>query len=262
MTAEQTPAALRAAVEARLKPEARAWLAAALTEASTGHGGAAAGPGSTPAPGQGPPSQGAPVPDEMRESTAPGPGGARAAQAAGPAPTAGGAHVAPSAAPASWELRFTAARRACGAEAADAVRLLLLQAARADAATATRIYTRGDAAERRAVLHALPHLELGAEAVPLIEDALRTNDTRLVAAALGPYAAEHLDPHAWRQAVLKCLFTEVPVDEVASLADRARGDTELARMLTGYAAEREAAGRPVPEDLRRVLALTGPQSAD
>jgi hypothetical protein len=44
---------------------------------------------------------------------------------------------------------------------------------------------------------------------------------------------------------------------VADLDRRARGDGELARMLGDYAAERTAAGRPVPEDLHRVLALTG-----
>lgn len=98
----------------------------------------------------------------------------------------------------------------------------------------------------------------GPDALPLIEDALRTNDTRLVAAAVGPYAARHLDPHNWRHAVLKCLFTGVPVDEVAELPRRAHADAELARMLADYADERTAAGRPVPEDLHRVLTLTEP----
>ncbi|POX44884.1 EboA domain-containing protein, partial [Streptomyces sp. Ru72] len=99
------------------------------------------------------------------------------------------------------------------------------------------------------------------EGLPLVEDALRTNDTRLLAAAVGPYAARHLSPHLWRQAVLKCLFTGVGVDRVADLPGRARGDTELARMLGDYAAERSAAGRPVPDDLYRVLALTEPAPA-
>ncbi|MGW3017020.1 EboA domain-containing protein [Streptomyces longwoodensis] len=156
-----------------------------------------------------------------------------------------------------WELRLAEAGRRCGSRHADAVRVLLLHAARADAAALTRVYYQGTADERRAVLHALPHMVPGPDALPLVEDALRTNDTRLVAAAVGPYAARHLDAHAWRHAVLKCLFTGVPVDAVARLADRARGDGELARMLTDYAAERTAAGRAVPEDLRHVLALTG-----
>ena len=157
-----------------------------------------------------------------------------------------------------WELRLAEAGRRCGPEHADAVRILILHAARADTDALTRVYAQGTAAERRAVLHALPHLVSGPEALPLVEDALRTNDTRLLAAAVGPYAARHLDTHHWRHAVLKCLFTGVPVAEVADLHRRAHADAELARMLGDYAAERTAAGRPVPEDLHRVLTLTDP----
>ncbi|MGM1074988.1 EboA domain-containing protein [Streptomyces sp. H28] len=155
-----------------------------------------------------------------------------------------------------WELRLAEAGRRCGPDHADAARVLILDAARADTDALTRVYSQGTAAERRAVLHALAHLVPGPDAVPLVEDALRTNDTRLVAAALGPYGARHLDPHAWRHAVLKCLFTGIPVDRITDLARRARGDGELARMLGDFAEERTAAGRPVPDDLHRVLALT------
>ncbi|KUM85694.1 MULTISPECIES: EboA domain-containing protein [Streptomyces] len=157
-----------------------------------------------------------------------------------------------------WELRLAEAGRRCGPEHADAARILILHAARADTDALTRVYAQGTAAERRAVLHALPHLVPGPQALPLVEDALRTNDTRLLAAAVGPYAARHLDAHHWRHAVLKCLFTGVPVTEVADLERRAHADRELARMLGDYAAERTAAGRPVPEDLHRVLTLTDP----
>ncbi|MFJ9667968.1 EboA domain-containing protein [Streptomyces sp. NPDC101219] len=160
-----------------------------------------------------------------------------------------------------WELRLAEAGRRCGPDHADAARVLILDAARADTDALNRVYSQGTAAERRAVLHALAHLVPGPDAVPLVEDALRTNDTRLVAAALGPYGARHLDPHAWRHAVLKCLFTGVPVDRITDLARRARGDGELARMLGDFAEERTAAGRPVPDDLHRVLALTATAGA-
>jgi len=130
-----------------------------------------------------------------------------------------------------------------------------------------RVYDHGDAAERRAVLLALPALDasdranaIGDGALPIVRDALRTNDTRLVAAALGPYAAAHLDDDAWRQAVLKVLFTGIPVEQVAGLADRA--DDELARMVRDYAAERQAAGRVVPPDARTVLDLSPAHRAD
>ncbi|GAA2303009.1 EboA domain-containing protein [Streptomyces kunmingensis] len=160
--------------------------------------------------------------------------------------------------PPVWELRFAEAGRRAGQDHADATRVLLLHAARADTATLTRLYAQGTAAERRAVLEALPHLVTGSEGLPLVEDALRTNDTRLVAAAVGPYAAQHLPDHDWRHAVLKCLFTGVPVDVVAELPRRADGNTELARMLGDFAQKRTAAGRPVPEDLHRVLTQTAP----
>ncbi|MGQ4488834.1 EboA domain-containing protein [Streptomyces sp. SAS_281] len=157
-----------------------------------------------------------------------------------------------------WELRYAAAGRHCGLEHADSVRVLLLVEARAGLPALTRLYEQGTAAERRAVLLALPALDPGPAALPLVEDALRTNDTTLVTAAVGPYAGAHLGPHDWRHAVLKCLFTGVPVEAVDGLARRSRGDAELARMLGDFASERIAAGRPVPAGLHHVLALTAP----
>ncbi|MFC7108458.1 EboA domain-containing protein [Nonomuraea rubra] len=95
-----------------------------------------------------------------------------------------------------------------------------------------------------------PLLPVGTGAVPLLRDAIRTNDARLLAAALGPYAA-HLDQAAWRQAVLKCVFMGVPLAEVDRLDERA--DAELAAMLAAFAEEREAAGRPMPGDAAALL---------
>lgn len=117
-------------------------------------------------------------------------------------------------------------------------------------------YTTGDADERRAVLLALPVLDdgpaaIGDTAVPVVLDALRTNDTRLVAAAMGPYAAAHLPADDWRHGVLKCLFTGVPLAAVADL--HARRDAELDRMVRAFAEERRAAGRDVPDDAVRLL---------
>ncbi|MFE2088245.1 EboA domain-containing protein [Streptomyces sp. NPDC059460] len=131
----------------------------------------------------------------------------------------------------------------------DAVRAALLLAVAPDRTateTAAR-YAQGDAAERRGVLLSLPYLPLGGAAASLTDDALRSNDTRLIIAALGPYARAHLDQHRWRHAVLKCLFTEIPLSVVAGLHERK--DVELARMAQAFADERRAAGRPVPADL-------------
>lgn len=115
------------------------------------------------------------------------------------------------------------------------------------------LYRTGDAAERRAVLRALPLLPIGDSALPLVRDALRTNDTRLIAAALGDYASDHLDAETYRQGVLKCVFTGIPLTAVPGLPRRA--DRQLARMMAAFAQERTAAGRDVPADIRPILAL-------
>ncbi|WP_203614099.1 EboA domain-containing protein [Streptomyces sp. SID13726] len=113
------------------------------------------------------------------------------------------------------------------------------------------LYRFGDPAEQRAVLRTLPLLDLDALALPLVREALRGNDTTLIEAALGPYADRHLPDPEFRQAVLKCVFCEIPLDRVHGLTGRA--DRELARMLADFAHERLAAGRPVPTDVRPVL---------
>ncbi|MDD9206891.1 EboA domain-containing protein [Georgenia sp. 10Sc9-8] len=141
----------------------------------------------------------------------------------------------------------------------DVVRGALLEAlaeARADQpaellAEVEALYRYGDADEKRAVLRALPHLPLGDGAVHLLGDALRANDVRMIGAAMGSYATAHLDEDSWRQGVLKCLFVGVPLQAVHGLPQRADGT--LADLVAAYAQERIAAGRPVPEDARRVL---------
>ncbi|NUP00513.1 MAG: EboA domain-containing protein [Nonomuraea sp.] len=139
-----------------------------------------------------------------------------------------------------------------GWTADEAVRALLLAALPADRAEAEigALYRYGDADEKRAVLKALPMLAVGAAGLPLLHDAIRTNDARLLAAALGPYA-RHLDQAAWRQAVLKCVFVGVPLSAVDGLEERA--DLELAVMLAAFADERAAAGRPMPPDAATLL---------
>ncbi|WP_205472114.1 EboA domain-containing protein [Nocardioides sp. SYSU D00038] len=143
--------------------------------------------------------------------------------------------------------------------AQDAVRVELLAAAAAALdgdrlrAELVELYRFGDSDEKRAVLLGLNRLDpsAGLDGSDLLLDALRTNDTRLVAAAMGDHA-RHLPDDAWRHGVLKCLFTGVPVAEVAGLEERA--DAELAAMAERFATERRAAGREVPADVATVVA--------
>ncbi|GAB4083399.1 EboA domain-containing protein [Myceligenerans cantabricum] len=140
------------------------------------------------------------------------------------------------------------------------------------------LYHQGDTAERRGVLRGLdaltvrlvepgpePDVEPGLGPPPpsaltaplattgaeLAADALRSNDAGLVAAAVGPFGARHLDQHTWRHAVIKLVFLGVSLEAVAGLD--ARRDAELARMARDLAAERRAAGRAVPGDLDHLL---------
>lgn len=134
----------------------------------------------------------------------------------------------------------------------DAGRALLLVALGDRAgAELTGLYRHGDAAERRAVLRSLDVLDLRGEdrraGLDLVADALRTNDLRLVAAALGPWAVAALDDGALAHAVLKCVFTGVPLAGISGLRERAT--PALATMLAAYAHERIAAGRSVPAEI-------------
>ena len=116
-----------------------------------------------------------------------------------------------------------------------------------------QLYRYGDDAERRGVLRGLASLPSATvdTGLELVKDALRANDIRLVAAAMGDFAARHLDAHSWRHGVLKCLFVGVPLTAVSELDGRA--DAELVRMVSDYAEERRAAGREVPADAVSLL---------
>ncbi|WP_306469854.1 EboA domain-containing protein [Actinoplanes sp. DH11] len=158
--------------------------------------------------------------------------------------------------PAALAGLFPAAGRRCGRvplpglpgwTSDEAARVLMLAEAPAEVEPT---YRYGDGDEKRAVLKALPLVAAGDTAVALLADALRTNDPRLVAAALGPYAV-HLDQAAWRQGLLKCVFMGVPLAAVHGVRERA--DAELAEMLSAFAKERTAAGREVPADARELL---------
>jgi len=134
----------------------------------------------------------------------------------------------------------------------DAARVLLLVAAgdRAEAELA-ELYRFGDAAERRGVLQALPYLDIEARGLGLVDDAIRTNDTRLIAAALGPYATQYLSDEQYDQAVLKCVFVGVPITGLDGIPSRVTPDG--ARMLGAFVHERVAAGRDLPPEVWTVI---------
>ena len=112
----------------------------------------------------------------------------------------------------------------------------------------TRTFFRGDNRERQAVLRALPLLSTPETFLPTAVEACRTNvaDVFEAIASENPYPARHFTDLAFSQMILKAIFLGVRVERTIGLAKRITPD--LGRMTADYAAERRAAGRPVPED--------------
>jgi hypothetical protein len=138
-------------------------------------------------------------------------------------------------------------------------RTLLLQAAlsarmpEAHAQLVNELFETGDLRERQAVLRALPHLPAPERFLAVGVEAVRNNAVSVIEAIAceNPFPARHFTEEAFNQMILKCLFCEVSLRRVVDLGRRVT--PELRRMVDGYATERRAAGRPVPEDAALVL---------
>lgn len=119
------------------------------------------------------------------------------------------------------------------------------------------LYDLGDTDTRVAALHALNFVAEAdtARGLELVLDAGRTYLDPLLTAAWcdNPFSAKYMSDEAYRSAVLKALFCNVPVDGFLDLEERA--DPALASSLYDYADEREAAGRAVPAAVWTVAAL-------
>ena len=103
--------------------------------------------------------------------------------------------------------------------------------------------------ERTALLRALPLLPDPAEFLPIALDACRASTQPVfdAIACENPYPAAHFPEASFNQLALKAVFTGVALARILDL--ETRRTPELARMAADYAAERRAAGRPVPTDL-------------
>jgi hypothetical protein len=144
-----------------------------------------------------------------------------------------------------------------GCTASDLARVVLVRAVAAAAedppAAVRQLFTIGDNDERAAVLRALPLLPAPTSFVPLASEACRTN-VKTVFEALAcenPFPSRYLGEAAFCQLVLKAVFLGTPVARIEGLAERTTA--ELRRMARGYASERLAAGRTVPDDIHALL---------
>lgn len=100
-----------------------------------------------------------------------------------------------------------------------------------------------------ALYSALPVLAYPEAWVHRCAEGIRCNigDVLLAIICRNPYPSEYLSEASWNQLVLKAIFTDKPVEQITGLDSRANRD--LAIMLSDYAHERWAAGRPVNPQL-------------
>lgn len=121
-----------------------------------------------------------------------------------------------------------------------------------------RLYRTGELGEQQSVLRMLPRLPGPQRFTMLAIEACRSNARPVFAAIASdnPFPAAWFPDPAFGQLVLKALFVGLPVASIVGLP--ARATAALRDMVQGYASERRAAGRPVPDDVDVIAALCPP----
>jgi hypothetical protein len=157
--------------------------------------------------------------------------------------------------------RWSAAGRRLGERASEGRGQLLLAAIEASPAerhvpVVAELYRTGELREQEAVLRALPRLPAPERFVAVGIEAVRQNAVSVIEAIAcdNPYPARHFPEEAFNQMVLKCLFNGLALGRIVDLGKRRT--PELQRMVAGYASERRAAGRTVPDDVDLILGGT------
>ncbi|WP_184548101.1 EboA domain-containing protein [Mucilaginibacter sp. FT3.2] len=107
------------------------------------------------------------------------------------------------------------------------------------------LFSAAEMNEQVALYSALPVLPFPELWGKRCAEGIRSNIGSVLEAIMyqNPYPAEQLDEAAWNQMVIKAFFTEKQISQIQGLDERA--NKELARILTDYARERQAAGRGV-----------------
>jgi hypothetical protein len=115
------------------------------------------------------------------------------------------------------------------------------------------LFAKGEMREQQALLRVLAHLPEPDLYASLAADAVRTNVLPVLEALAldNPFPARHMPDPAFNQMIMKVIFNDLPLRRVQALPERNRA--ELRRMVSAYASERRAAGRPVPADVNLIL---------
>ncbi|MCX2741035.1 EboA domain-containing protein [Pontibacter anaerobius] len=140
--------------------------------------------------------------------------------------------------------------------AAQAARTLLLlslphQDAQAFQKQIETLFNTADMGEQVALYAALPLLPHPELFRMRAAEGFRTNmgDVFEAVALNNPYPADYMEEDAWNNMVLKTLFVGKPIFRIYGIEKRS--NAKLARILSDYAHERWAAGRPVSPELWR-----------
>ena len=139
--------------------------------------------------------------------------------------------------------------------------LLVLSLPGAPVATLDRLFECADLGELVALYQALPVLPNADDHVARCAEGVRTNMSSVFCAVAhdNPYPAEHLGEIGWNTMVLKALFIDVALAPIVGLDERA--NPRLMRMLCDYAHERWAANRTVSPELWRCVGPHADESA-
>jgi hypothetical protein len=136
----------------------------------------------------------------------------------------------------------------------DAARVLLLLATHrgddlAFAARLDRLCTTAEVTEHAAILKGFAVFPAPALLVGRAREGVRSAVQPVfeAVACRNPYPRDHFDAAAWNQMVVKCVFMGAPLAAISGLARRR--NPELIQMLRDLAAERRAAGRPMPQEV-------------
>ena len=123
-----------------------------------------------------------------------------------------------------------------------------------------QLYSTAEVSELVALYRALPVLPYPSILRARASEGVRTNMTVVFDAVVldNPYPSEYLDEAAWNQMVLKALFMERPLYRIYGLDQRA--NQSLSNMISNFAHERWAAGRPTSPEMWRPVGKHGSES--